>query len=99
MMAFCAAAFAGKPEFGNFTDAGAVAAGLQKYAGHVPGVLFALALIDASIIGAAAVSLATAYAVSDVLSIKHSLHRKPSDRQALLCDLCQAWSPSPRGSC
>ncbi len=79
MMAFCAAAFAGKPEFGNFTDAGAVAAGLQKYAGHVPGVLFALALIDASIIGAAAVSLATAYAVSDVLSIKHSLHRKPSD--------------------
>ena len=45
----------------------------------MPGVLFALALIDASIIGAAAVSLATAYAVSDVLSIKHSLHRKPSD--------------------
>jgi Mn2+/Fe2+ NRAMP family transporter len=79
MMAFCAATFAGKPEFGNFTDAGAVAAGLEKYVGHVPGVLFALALIDASIIGAAAVSLATAYAVSDVLSLRHSLHRKPGD--------------------
>jgi NRAMP (natural resistance-associated macrophage protein)-like metal ion transporter len=82
MMAFCAATFAGKPEFGNFTDAGAVAAGLDKYAGRLPGILFALALIDASIIGAAAVSLATAYAVSDVLSIRHSLHRKPSDAKA-----------------
>ena len=33
MMAFTAAAFAGQPEFGAFTDAGAVAAGLGKYAG------------------------------------------------------------------
>jgi len=59
-----------------------VAAGLEKYIGHVPGVLFALALIDASIIAAAAVSLATAYAVSDVLSIRHSLHRKPREAKA-----------------
>jgi hypothetical protein len=42
-------------------------------------VLFAIALIDASIIGAAAVSLSTAYAVGDVFSIRHSLHRKPKD--------------------
>src|SRR6202035_5868059 len=41
MMALCAAAFAGQAEFGNFTDAGGVAAGLQKYVGRVPGVLFA----------------------------------------------------------
>lgn len=82
MMAFCAAAFAGRPEFGNFTDAGAVAAGIEKYAGQAPGMFFALALIDASIIGAAAVSLATAYAVSDVLSLRHSLHRKPGDAKA-----------------
>ena len=41
MMAFAAAAFGGKPEFGNFTDAGAVASGLEKYAGRLPGVLFA----------------------------------------------------------
>ena len=39
------------------------------------GVLFALALIDASVIGAAAVSLSTAYAIGDVLSLRHSLHR------------------------
>ncbi|MBV9407404.1 MAG: divalent metal cation transporter, partial [Candidatus Eremiobacteraeota bacterium] len=37
------------------------------------------ALIDASIIGAAAVSLATAYAVGDVLSFNHSLDRKVGD--------------------
>ena len=39
------------------------------------GDLFAIALIDAAIIGAAAVGLATAYATSDVLNLKHSLHR------------------------
>jgi Mn2+/Fe2+ NRAMP family transporter len=77
MMAFCTAAFAGHPEFGQFQDAGAVAAGLGKYVSPVAGVFFAIALIDASLIGAAAVSLSTAYAVGDVLSVKHSLHRKP----------------------
>jgi Mn2+/Fe2+ NRAMP family transporter len=79
MMAFAAATFVGRPEFGNFADAGAVSAGLEKYAGRLPGVLFALALIDASVIGASAVSLSTAYAIGDVLSLKHSLHRKPAD--------------------
>ncbi|MDE0855411.1 MAG: Nramp family divalent metal transporter, partial [Nevskia sp.] len=79
MMAFTAQTFAGRPEFGNFSDAGAVSAGLEKYAGKLPGVLFALALIDACIIGASAISLATAYAIGDVLSLKHSLHRKPGE--------------------
>ena len=76
MMAFTAAVFAGKPEFGNFTDAGGVAAGLEKFAGQAAGVMFAIALIDASLIGAAAVSLSTAYAIGDVFSLRHSLHRK-----------------------
>ncbi len=79
MMSFAAAVFAGQPEFGNYTDALGTAAGLEKYAGRLPAVLFALALLDASIIGAAAVSLATAYAIGDVFSLKHSLHRKPQD--------------------
>ncbi len=79
MMGFCAAVFAGRPEFGNYTDALGTAVGLEKYAGKLPAILFALALLDASIIGAAAVSLATAYAIGDVFSIKHSLHRKPQD--------------------
>ena len=79
MMAFCAAAFAGRPEFGQFTDAGGVAAGLGKYVGRASGILFALELIDASVIGAAAVSLSTAYAIGDVLSLRHSLHRPPRE--------------------
>jgi Mn2+/Fe2+ NRAMP family transporter len=75
MMAFAAALFAGRPEFGNFTDAGGVIAGLHKYVGQTAATLFAVALLDASVIGAAAVSLATAYAAGDVLDIHHSLHR------------------------
>ncbi|WP_445183350.1 NRAMP family divalent metal transporter [Pseudonocardia sp. Cha107L01] len=79
MMAFCAAAFGGTPAFGQFTDAGGVATGLGTYVSKSAGVLFALALIDASIIGAAAVSLSTAYAIGDVLGLRHSLHRSPKE--------------------
>ncbi|HYL19498.1 MAG TPA: NRAMP family divalent metal transporter [Burkholderiales bacterium] len=82
MMAFTAQAFSGTPQFGNFEDAGAVATGLARYAGRAAGDFFALALIDASIIGAMAVSLSTAYAIGDVLSLRHSLHRKPGDAKA-----------------
>ncbi len=79
MMAFTSAAFAGRPGAGNFTDAAGVAVGLQHAAGHAVGIMFAVALIDASIIGAAAVGLSTSYAVGDVLGLKHSLHRKPRE--------------------
>jgi len=88
MMAFCAATFAGRPEAGSFTDAGGVAAGLAQYAGRWPAALFAIALIDASIIGASAVSLATAYALGDVLALKHSLHRKASDAKGFYLVYC-----------
>ena len=79
MMAFTAAAFAGTSQAGQFTDAAAVATGLEHRAGRLAGVLFSVALIDASIIGAGAVSLATAYAIGDVFKINHSLHRKPRE--------------------
>jgi Mn2+/Fe2+ NRAMP family transporter len=79
MMAFTAAGFAGTAGFGQFTDAEGVAKGLEAHSGRLAGVLFAIGLIDASIIGAGAVSLATAYAIGDVLSLKHSLHRKLTD--------------------
>ncbi len=75
LMGATAAAFAGTRGFGGFTDAGGLASGLQAYAGRAAGVLFAVALLDASIIGAFAVSLSTAYAISDVFGINHSLHR------------------------
>ena len=79
MMAFAAHTFAGQAEFGNFTDAGGIASGLEKYVGRTAGIFFAIALIDASIIGALAVSLSTAYAIGDVFAVRHSLHRKPSE--------------------
>jgi NRAMP (natural resistance-associated macrophage protein)-like metal ion transporter len=79
IMAFTAATFAGQPEFGNFTNAGGIAAGIGKYVGKTAGVMFAIALIDAALIGASAVSLATAYAIGDVFSARHSLHRKVTD--------------------
>ncbi|HLN25838.1 MAG TPA: NRAMP family divalent metal transporter [Patescibacteria group bacterium] len=88
MMAFAAATFTGQVEFGAFTDAGGVAAGLEKYAGKTAGVLFAIALIDACIIGASAVSLSTAYAIGDVLSLKHSLHRKATDAKGFYAVYC-----------
>jgi NRAMP (natural resistance-associated macrophage protein)-like metal ion transporter len=79
MTALAAAAFAGTAGVGHFTDAAAVAQGLERHAGKLAGVLFAIALIDASIIGAGAVSLSTAYAIGDVFKLKHSLHRKPAE--------------------
>ncbi|KWF30293.1 NRAMP family divalent metal transporter [Burkholderia pseudomultivorans] len=79
MIGFSAALFGGHPEAGNFTDAGGIIAGLEKYAGRTSATLFAVALLDACIIGAAAVSLSTAYAIGDVFKIRHSLHRGVGD--------------------
>ncbi len=46
-----AQAFAGKEAFGKFTDATGVAVGLQAYVGRLPGVRFAIGLINAGLIG------------------------------------------------
>src|SRR6202795_4271188 len=88
IMAFTAQTFAGHPEFGNFADAGAVSAGMEMYFGKVPATLFALALLDACIIGASAVSLSTAYALGDVFSWRHSLHRKASEAKGFYAIYC-----------
>ncbi|HUN37941.1 MAG TPA: NRAMP family divalent metal transporter [Trebonia sp.] len=75
LMGATAAAFAATKGAGNFTDAAGLARGIAAHAGHVAGVIFAIALLDASVIGAFAVSLSSAYAISDVLGLRHSLHR------------------------
>jgi Mn2+/Fe2+ NRAMP family transporter len=75
VMGATSAAFAGTKGVGHFNDAAGLAQGLQAYAGRTAGVLFAVALLDASVIGAFAVSLSTAYAIGDVLGLRHSLHR------------------------
>jgi Mn2+/Fe2+ NRAMP family transporter len=75
LMGATSAAFAGTGAAGNFTDAGGLAHGIALSAGHLAGVIFAIALLDASVIGAFAVSLSSAYAIGDVLGLNHSLHR------------------------
>jgi Mn2+/Fe2+ NRAMP family transporter len=75
LMGATAAAFAGTKGAGHFTDAVGLAHGIAAHAGRVAGVVFAVALLDAAIIGAFAVSLSTAYAVGDTLGLKHSLNR------------------------
>jgi Mn2+/Fe2+ NRAMP family transporter len=59
---------------GHFVDAGGVAH-LLGATSCTLGSLFAVILLDASIVGAAAVTLATSYAFGDVFGLKHSLHR------------------------
>jgi Mn2+/Fe2+ NRAMP family transporter len=63
---------------GKFTDAGATAQLLGQHR-ELLGSIFAIVLMDASIIGAAAVTLATSYAFGDVFGLKHSLHRGFAD--------------------
>jgi len=75
LMAIVASAFSGTPLAGHFTNAGGVAEGLQHYVGRAAGTMFAIILLNASIIGAAAVTLATSYAFGDVFGAHHSLHR------------------------
>src|SRR5690348_6756390 len=74
LMGATAAAFAGSQAAGHFTDAAGLAHGIAAHAGRIAGAVFAVALLDAAIIGAFAVSLSTAYAVGDTLGLKHSLH-------------------------
>ena len=62
------------PLHGQFADAGSVASGLARALGPAAGDLFALALLNAAIIGAAAVTLASSYAFGDVFRRPHSLH-------------------------
>jgi Mn2+/Fe2+ NRAMP family transporter len=79
LMAVTAFAFAGTPAFGHFTDAGAVASELANHLGSTAGTFFAIVLLNASLIGAAAVTLSTSYAFGDVFGAKHSLNRGPLD--------------------
>src|SRR5487761_1697785 len=75
LMGTTAVAFGGTRAAGNFTDSAGLAHGVALYAGHLAGVIFAIALLDAAVIGAFAVSLSSAYAIGDVFGMNHSLHR------------------------
>jgi Mn2+/Fe2+ NRAMP family transporter len=75
MVVTCAFAFSHTSYFHHFTDAGGVARDLGRRLGDAAGTLYALVLLNASIIGAAAVTLGTSYAFGDFFGAHHSLHR------------------------
>jgi len=79
LIALTAFAFGGTPYAGQFNDAGTVATELGRTLGSTAGAFFAIVLLNASLIGAAAVTLSTSYAFGDVFGAKHSLHRGPRD--------------------
>lgn len=64
----------GTRAFGKFTNALGLAH-LLANRGNELGAIFSVVLFDASIVGAAAVTLSTSYAFGDVFGIRHSLHR------------------------
>jgi len=82
IMVTTAFAFAGTREFGRFSNAGGVARALDHSLGHATGDLFAIVLLNASIIGAAAVTLSTSYAFGDIFGLRHSLNRRVRDAKA-----------------
>lgn len=70
-----ATALSGTHQKGHFTSAAAVAHGIAARLGPVAGAVFAIALLNASLLGACVVSLSGSYAIAEVTGIKHSLHR------------------------
>ena len=79
VMLTCAWAFGGTPLHGAFDDAGTIAEGLRVAVSPLAGTLFAIVLLNASLLGAAAVTLASSYAVGDYFGFKQSLHRSWRD--------------------
>ncbi len=79
LICISAFAFRGTPAAGHFTDARGTATGLEHYLGPPAGALFAVVLLNASLIGAGALTLSTSYAFGDVFGTHSSLHRKFAD--------------------
>jgi Mn2+/Fe2+ NRAMP family transporter len=75
LISVTAFAFGGSAYAGHFNDAGTVATDLGRRLGSTAGTFFAIILLNASLIGAAAVTLSTSYAFGDVFGQRHSLNR------------------------
>jgi Mn2+/Fe2+ NRAMP family transporter len=58
-----------------FTNAYALAEALKAHVSSAVGAIFSILLIDASVVGASAVTLSTSYAFGDTFGIRNSLHR------------------------
>lgn len=72
----CAFAFDGTAAHGAFVDAGALTRGLAARLGPAAGAVFALVLLNGSVLGGVVMTLGTSYAIGDVYGVRHSLHRR-----------------------
>ena len=79
LIAASAAGLSGHGGTNTYTDALGVARGLGRYVGHGSGTLFAILLLNASVIGAAAVTLASSYALGDLSGSRQSLNARVRD--------------------
>ena len=79
LMVATAFAFAHTNLAGHFGSSLTVANGLNHRAGSASGAIFAVILVNASVIGASAVTLSTSYALGDSFGLRHSLHRSVRD--------------------
>ena len=79
MIAAAAAGLSGHGGTNTYTNALGVARGLGHYVGNGAGTLFAILLLNASVIGAAAVTLASTYALGDLGGVRHSLNARLRD--------------------
>lgn len=79
LMVGTAFAFSHSGFAGQFGSGLTVARGLSHQVGSASGAIFAVILLNASVIGASAVTLATSYALGDMFGLRHSLHRSVRD--------------------
>jgi Mn2+/Fe2+ NRAMP family transporter len=73
VMIAAAAVFVGF-KVGAFQNAGRLASGFASHLGSIEGVIFAIILLEASLIGAATVTLSTSYALGDLFGVDQSLN-------------------------
>jgi len=71
-----AAAFAIESRVGIANNAGVIATDFAHAIGPIGGILFATILLEAALIGAATVTLSTAYALGDLFGVDQSLNRR-----------------------
>ncbi len=64
---------------GHYTNIGAVLSAVGGHLGAGAGIVFAVAVLNASLLAAGTVSLSGSYALGEVLGVKHSLHRGFTD--------------------
>ncbi len=79
LVAVCSVGLAGHGNTTSYTNALGVARGLGRYVGHDAGALFAILLLNASVIGAAVVTLASSYAIGDLSSSHQGLNARLSE--------------------